>query len=157
MYPGKADVYEDIEVATTWNISRGARLIVCCIWIRCVAFVNYPDDYRVTHQYAKAWRRGSELIGDIIASVPYFCGWQYTDGFEGDYDDHLTKFAKLDYFTAPGKGICGMMLMWPLVMSSVSDYASVGQRKWLGGRLELIPKRMGFNNRVTLSNVSLPP
>ncbi|CAG8972453.1 hypothetical protein HYALB_00001142 [Hymenoscyphus albidus] len=155
MFPGKADLYEDIDIATTWNLSRGARLIVSSVWIRCTAFLHHPNDYRVSHEYAKAWRVGSEWIGDIIASVPYFCGWQYTEGFEGDYDDHLTKFAKLGYFTSPGKGINGMMLMWPLLMARCSDYASVRQRKWLAGRMDLIPKRMGFNNSIEFSEVDI--
>lgn len=151
--PGKVDMYGDIYIASTWNQSRVARLFISGAIVRCAAWVCSPVDYRTTPEYATAVRLCSELITEVIASIPYHLGWRV--GPEGVLKGgEFTGYQnESDGFTPP-KAIGGFFCMWPLFSISNTDYISDSQRQWAKGRLVYIAEQVGLNHAKVLSNVS---
>lgn len=77
VFPGRVDVYNDVWIASVWNMARVTRLILASITVRCAAWACSPVDYRTTPEYAHSARVCAEVIGDVLASVPYHLGWHY--------------------------------------------------------------------------------
>ncbi|KAI1090506.1 hypothetical protein F5B19DRAFT_320308 [Rostrohypoxylon terebratum] len=80
VFPGRVDMYRDFYIASVWNTSRTARLVLMSLVVRCAAWVCSPVDYRTTREYATAARTCVDTITDIIASVPYHLGWHLKEG-----------------------------------------------------------------------------
>ncbi|KAI1458523.1 hypothetical protein F4805DRAFT_115543 [Annulohypoxylon moriforme] len=80
VFPGRIDMYRDFYIASVWNTSRTARLVLMSLVVRCAAWVCSPVDYRTTREYATAARTCVDTITDIIASVPYHLGWHLKEG-----------------------------------------------------------------------------
>ncbi|KIH89099.1 hypothetical protein SPBR_06595 [Sporothrix brasiliensis 5110] len=171
VFPGKIDVYRDIYIASVWNMVRATRLCLASIGVRCAAWACAPADYRTTSQYATAARMCSDIITDIIASVPFYLGWhksqdfssssaspdrrhhskdppsatQSTDGStEGDSDNEYTP--SLGFVCGDDsslKGLAGYFLAWPLTNINSQDYTTDNQRAWVIGRLKHISNELG--------------
>lgn len=77
VFPGRVDVYNDVWIASVWNMARVTRLILASITVRCAAWACSPVDYRTTPEYAHSARVCAEVISDVLASVPYHLGWHY--------------------------------------------------------------------------------
>ncbi|KAK3391600.1 hypothetical protein B0T20DRAFT_363461 [Sordaria brevicollis] len=77
VFPGRVDVYTDVWIASMWNMARVTRLILASITVRCAAWACSPVDYRTTPEYAHSARVCAEVIGDVLASVPYHLGWHH--------------------------------------------------------------------------------
>ncbi|RDW73766.1 hypothetical protein BP5796_07208 [Coleophoma crateriformis] len=152
--PGKVDMYDDIFVASCWNLARVSRLFISGIVIRCAAWVCAPVDYRTTPEYATAARLGVDMICDIVASIPYHLGWR-TDENGALTAGDLTGFAcGADNITNP-KALGGFFVLYPLFSASCSDFATDSQRKWMKGRLSYISDTMGMNQARTLGSFEL--
>jgi len=120
------------------------------IWstiLRCVAWLGAPGDYRLTDEHRQAKQICEQLIEDIVASVPYFFGWNAET-------DPMSSTKK----SQDAKGVSGVFLMFPLWVASRSDFVNASQRSYLSGRLQFIGSDMGITQARILSNVdSLSP
>ncbi|KAI1371010.1 hypothetical protein F4677DRAFT_450843 [Hypoxylon crocopeplum] len=143
VFPGRIDMYGDFYIASVWNTSRTARLVLASLVVRCAAWVCSPVDYRTTPEYATAARTCVDTITDVIASVPYHLGWHlnkkhiiHTAQFDGAHgfacgeEDHV-------------KALAGYFLTWPLLCLNSQDYTTDAQRAWIHGRLRFIGSEMG--------------
>jgi hypothetical protein len=74
-HPGRVDAYGELWMAYKYNIVRSCRLFIWTTILRCAAWLGYPQDYRLTPEYTTASRICRQLVEDIVASVPYFFGW----------------------------------------------------------------------------------
>lgn len=154
VYPGRVDFYDDIWIASVWNLSRVSRLFLSGIIVRCAAWICAPNDYRTTPEYAKEARVGANLISDIIATVPYHLGWTVSDEGALKSSPDISGFACGDDNMVGGKGLSGFFLIWPLFSAACSDFTTDSQRKWMMGRLHYIARTMGINQADVLSHVS---
>jgi hypothetical protein len=145
VFPGRVDAYPDFWIASVWNLARTARLICMSLAVRCAAWAVAPVDYRTTKEYAAAARTAGEMIGDILASVPYHLGWKGpTGGGGGEFacgDDHSMK------------GLAGYFLTWPLGCVIIQDYLTDAQRRWVVGRLKYIADDLGVKYAHILTQV----
>lgn len=151
-FPGRVDAYQDLWVASVWNMMRCSRIILASLTVRCAAWVCSPLDYRTTPEYASAARICVDNIADIIASVPYQLGW-----FSSRQE--LLDRANLSAFgcgeeNAP-KGLPGYLLTWPLTCVLGQDYASDSQRAWVKGRLTFIGSELGVSYAHMLTQVRM--
>jgi len=114
------DVYRDFSTAASWNLARTTRLILWSIAVRCAAWIGMPQvrDWRQTEEYLQAKDVASNMVADIIASVPYHLRWKGINckqdlGFAVGNDD------------APGvRGLGAYFLTWPLACVMTQDYAT---------------------------------
>ncbi|CAK7235397.1 hypothetical protein SEUCBS140593_009269 [Sporothrix eucalyptigena] len=172
VFPGKIDVYRDIYIASVWNMVRATRLCLASIGVRCAAWACAPADYRTTSQYASAARTCSDIITDIIASVPFYLGWQngnsrHSGPASFGKQRHTTSPQRAPVATSdddiptapereptPGlgyvcgdesglKGLAGYFLAWPLTNINSQDYTTDNQRAWVIGRLKYISNELG--------------
>ncbi|CAK7234104.1 hypothetical protein SBRCBS47491_008837 [Sporothrix bragantina] len=172
VFPGKVDVYRDIYIASVWNMVRATRLCLASIGVRCAAWACAPADYRTTSQYATAARTCSDIITDIIASVPFYLGWQNGQSrypgqppakqkpattspqFAPTTTDTRTNPDIPEREPTPGlsyvcgdesglKGLAGYFLAWPLTNINSQDYTTDNQRAWVIGRLKYISNDLG--------------
>lgn len=145
VYPGRIDIYQDVWAASVWNVVRCSRMISTSVMIRCVARLHSPDDHRTTPEYAAATKIWSEVISDIISSVPYFLGW-----FSKHKD--LLNGARLSGFACgvddAEKGLSGYLLTWPLRCIQAQDYVTDSQREWIKGRLKHIGASLGVRTAI---------
>lgn len=150
VYPGRVDVYNDLWVATIWNMLRCARIILNSIIVRCAAWVCAPVDYRTTPEYANAARTSVDIVTDVISSVPYQLGW-----FCKRKD--LLERANLSTFACgeddSSKGLSGYFMTWPLAFIHSLDYLTDSQRSWVRGRLQYIGTQLGVRYALLLTQV----
>lgn len=154
VFPGRVDAYQDLWVASVWNMMRCSRIILASLIVRCAAWICAPLDYRTTPEYATAARVCVDNISDIIASVPFQLGW-----FSNRR--HLLERANLSGFGCGEedalKGLPGYFLTWPLTCVLGQDYASDNQRAWVKGRLEFIGNQLGVRYAHMLTKVCISP
>ncbi|KAG6041834.1 hypothetical protein E4U41_001305 [Claviceps citrina] len=152
VYPGRVDVYNDIWVATVWNMLRSSRIILNSIIVRCAAWVCAPVDYRTTPEYANAARTTVDVVTDMISSVPYQLGW-----FCKRKD--LLDRANLSSFACgeddSSKGLSGYFMTWPLAFIHSLDYLTDSQRTWVRGRLQYIGHQLGVRYALLLTQLNI--
>jgi hypothetical protein len=150
VFPGRVDAYQDLWIASIWNMCRCSRIILASLIVRCAAWICSPVDYRTTPEYATAARTCVETINDIIASVPYQLGWFATR-------KGLLERAQLSTFGCGDedalKGLPGYFLTWPLTCVLGQDYTSDSQRAWIKGRLAFIGSHLGVRYAHMLTQV----
>lgn len=154
VFPGRVDAYQDLWVASVWNLMRCSRIILASLIVRCAAWVCSPVDYRTTPEYATAARICVDTITDIIASVPYQLGWF-------SHRQQLLDRANLSAFGCgeedAQKGLPGYFLTWPLTCVQGQDYTTDAQRAWVKGRLQFIGNQLGVRYANMLTEVCLSP
>jgi hypothetical protein len=151
VYPGRVDFYDDVYIASVWNLARVSRVILASLTVRCAAWVCAPVDYRTTPEYATAARICVDTITDVIASVPYQLGWQ-----PRGYTKHgMSSFPCGDEHAI--KGLAGYFLTWPLGTLRGLDFTTDAQRTWIVGRLNYIANTLGVRYATILAQVSCPP
>lgn len=151
VFPGRIDMYRDFYIASVWNTSRTARLILASLVVRCAAWVCSPVDYRTTPEYATAARTCVDTITDVIASVPYHLGWHLGKKHileQQHKKAHLANGGAGAAFFACGdeshvKSLAGYFLTWPLICLISQDYTTDAQRAWIRGRLAYIGDELG--------------
>lgn len=156
VYPGRVDFFDDIWVASVWNVARVSRLFLSGIIVRCAAWVCAPNDYRTTPEYAREARFSANIVEDIIATVPYHLGWKVDDHDALMSRPNMSGFACGDDNEVGGKGLSAHFLVWPLFSAACSDFTTDVQRRWIMGRLRHIAGTMGINQADVLSHVSFP-
>ena len=149
VHPGRVDVYKELSLAYAYNIARSSQILIWTTILRCVAWLGEPDDYRITPEHKRAAQICSMLIEDIVASVPYFFGWN-------ENTDPSMATSLKDGADDSVKGVSGVFLMFPLWVACSSDFVSESQRVFLRGRLTFIAERMGISQAKILLNVSHP-
>ncbi len=150
VFPGRIDAYQDLWIASVWNMMRCCRIIVASMIVRCAAWIASPLDYRTTPEYAACARTCVETITDIIASVPYQLGWFAKR-------KHLLESVQQSAFGCgeedAEKGLPGYFLTWPLTCITGQDYATEDQRAWAMGRLDFIGNQLGVRYAHMLTKV----
>jgi hypothetical protein len=153
VYPGRVDMYSDLNIAGMWNNVRVARLFLAGIVIRCAAWIVSPIDYRTTPEYASASRLGTEMINDMIASIPFHLGWSDGQGRDNFRTGGMSGFACGEDHNSAGKALGAYFLAWPLFTINCSDFTTDAQRRWVIGRLKYMSEIMGLNQASVLSHV----
>ncbi|KAH7325109.1 hypothetical protein B0I35DRAFT_175767 [Stachybotrys elegans] len=152
VYPGRVDAYQDLWIASIWNMGRCARIILSSLIVRCAAWVCSPVDYRTTPEYATAARTCGEMITDVIASVPFQLGWFITR-------THLLERVNIATSACGDesscKGVLGYWLTWPLTVVNGQDFTTDSQRAWAKGRLEFIGTHVGVKYATMLAELKL--
>lgn len=147
--PGRVDLYPDVFACSSWNFARVSRIFIASIVIRCAAWICYPVDYRTTPEYAQMSRMAQEMIGDIIASVPFMFGWHL------DAEGRLKPGDVMGGEDVMGvKALGGVYTIWPLLSASCSDFTTDSQRTWIKGRFKFIAEVMGLNQAKVVACVS---
>jgi hypothetical protein len=147
-YPGRVDTYKELSLAYTYNVAHSSQILIWTTILRCVAWLAPDADYRITPEHKRAAQICSVLIEDIVASVPYFFGWNAeTDPVTATRNDGRG-------FDHSIKGVPASFLMWPLFAACSSDFAGESQRAFLRGRLTFIAENMGICQAKILLNVS---
>jgi hypothetical protein len=154
VHPGRVVAYGELWMAYYYNTVRTCRLYIWTTILRCVAWMSNPRDYRLSPEYTTASCACRQLIEDIIASVPYFFGWNRDkDAAMAD----KSNFACGVNDNTSIKGLSGIFVMWPIFTAAASDFASPSQRLYLRGRLRYIAEQMGINQAAILLQVlSIP-
>lgn len=150
-HPGRVDSYGELWMVYTYNTARASRLLIWTTILRCVAWLAYPKDYRITPEYTIASRVCSNIIADIVASVPCFFG---LNEFSEIYLADRSNFACGSKDKSSAKGLSGVFSMWPMFVAAASDFSTPSQRTFLRGRLKYIAESMGINQAAVLLNVS---
>jgi hypothetical protein len=152
VHPGRVDAYGELWMAYKYNIVRSCRLFVHTTILQCVAWLGNRQDYRLTPEYTTASRICRQLVEEIVASVPYFFGWN------SENDGAMKARANFACGTNGDpvvKPLSGVFVMWPLFAAAASDFASPSQRIFLRGRLKHVAEIMGINQALILSEVSV--
>jgi hypothetical protein len=150
-YPGRVDVYSDLWMASKYNFARTSRLFASSLVLRCTVWLCSPIDYRITPEYAVAAKLGSEIIQDIVSSVPFFLeGVQNAD----PRPLNLTEFACGEVEDRTPKGLAAFFIMWPIFAAASSDFATDSQRAWLRGRLRFIGETVKIQQASVWADVS---
>ncbi|PVH88677.1 hypothetical protein DL98DRAFT_508575 [Cadophora sp. DSE1049] len=152
IHPGRIDTYGELWMAYKYNIVRGCRLFIYTTILRCVAWLGDNGDYRLTPEYATATQICRGLIEDIVASVPYFFGWNR--GKDPSMSDR-SNFACGEHDPTRVKPLAGIFSMWPIFAAASSDFASPSQRIFLRGRLKHIADMMGINQALIMFQAQL--
>lgn len=152
VHPGRVDAYGELWMAYKYNIVRSCRLFIYSTILRCVAWLGNSHDYRLTPEYTTAARICRQLVEDIVASVPYFFGW--------NSENDVTMKARANFACGSSddpsvKPLSGIFVMWPLFTAAASDFASPSQRIFLRGRLKHIAETMGIAQALILSELPL--
>jgi len=116
--------------------------------LRAVSWTEYPNDYRLTSTYHKARQRCIELIDGIIASIPYFLGWEKGPG--GAFAGGRQSACGDQSFVI---GVSAFYVMWPMFVAASSDFATPEQRAFVKGRLVYIAENVGVNQAYKLMKV----
>ncbi|KAI0098443.1 hypothetical protein F4814DRAFT_443117 [Daldinia grandis] len=155
VFPGRVDVYKDFYIASVWNTSRTARLVLASLVVRCAAWVCSPLDYRTTPEYATAARTCVETITDIIASVPYQLGWRPDkNASSSSSSKHQQSGFPCGSESSP-KALAGYFLTWPLICLHSQDYTTDAQRAWIHGRLRFIGDELGVKYAHVLRRLQI--
>ncbi|KAL2068930.1 hypothetical protein VTL71DRAFT_15268 [Oculimacula yallundae] len=142
IHPGRIDSYGELWMAYKHNIARGCRLFIWTTILRCVAWLGNDSDYRLTPEYTTASQTCRPIIEDVVASVPYFFGWNR--GIDPAMND-LSNFACGEPNPTTVKPLAGIFAMWPIFAAASSDFASPSQRLFLKGKLKHVVEHMGIN------------
>ncbi|TVY43333.1 White-opaque regulator [Lachnellula occidentalis] len=155
-HPGRIDSYSEMWIAYHQNIARSSQILLHFTILRCVAWLGDMNDYTLTPEYAKAQQVCRPLIEDIVASCPYFFGWNkdrneamvdqsfFACGESGNTDAHANP-----------KALWGIFIMWPIFVAGSADFALPSQRMYLRGRLQYISELMGIHQASVLLKAPL--
>ena len=152
VHPGRVDSYGEFWMAYSLNIARSSRLFIWTTILRCVAWLGGVErDYRITEEYTTASRVCSEIIGDIVSSIPFVFGGSNEEDASGVWSP---QFACGTTDKSTPRGLAGLFVMWPIFSAASSDFATQSQRRYLRGRLTYIAQTMGINQAEVLLKVS---
>lgn len=150
VHPGRVDAYGELWMVYKYNIVRACRINIQNTILRCIAWLRDPQDYRFTPEYAAATHVCRQLIEDIVATVPYFFGWNRDKNIA--MADRSNFACGTNDFTTT-KPLAGLFGMWPFFTAATSDFSSPSQVQFLRGRLKYIAETMGINQAGILFHV----
>lgn len=152
IFPGRLDAFQDLWVASVWSTLRCSRIVLASLIVRAAAWTCAPVDYRTTPEYAAYSRIGTELVTDLVASIPYQLGWFAKRKELLDRADLTSYCCGED--DAP-KGLAGYFVSWPLSCILTQDYSTDDQRTWVRGRLHYVADVLGVRYAKMLTQVTL--
>jgi hypothetical protein len=139
VYPGRIDSYDDLLVASTYNIARSCRLLIWSTILRCIAWLGEPQDYRLSPEFTVASRVCKPIIEDVIASIPYHFGWNNNGAVP------MSKTAAMGQHNDLGiTGVISTFVIWPVFTTLSSDFSTESQKLYLLGRLRKINEATGM-------------
>jgi hypothetical protein len=150
IFPGRIDSYSELWIASVWNLYRASSLLICSVILRNTAWLCAPSDYRLTSEFSRVQRRARDLIEDIIASIPMFLGCKL-DTVNFDFLDR-GGFVCGEGGVA-GRSLCGLFIVWPILSTLHSDFATDAQRKYLQERCRFIGEDLGIGTAAVFSKV----
>ena len=148
VHPGRIDSYDEIGVASTCNLARSCRLFIWSTLLRCIAWLGEPQDYRLSPEFTVASRVCTEIIEDIIASLPYHFGWN-DNGAVAMSSTGNNYAVGCDQQTSI-TGVIATFVIWPTFTALTSDFATESQKLYLTGRLRAINEATGMNQASVL-------
>lgn len=154
-YVGRVDAYIDMFICYILNWARAARLYTRNTVLRCRAWLLGPErDYRDLSEYAAAQKFSSEIIEDIVASVPYVFGAARIG--QGQGQTHGVNMPSGGTIYQP-PSLAGVFVMWPVFAAASSDFVTVSQRAFLKRTLKYISEEIGIGQAAILAGVSVFP
>ncbi|KUI71523.1 White-opaque regulator 1 [Cytospora mali] len=149
-YVGRVDAYIDMFICYILNWARAARLYIRNTAMRCRAWLLGPEqDCCQTPEYAEARRLSEEIIGDIVASVPYVFGAARI----GSGQTQAPSMSAGGRFSPPS--LAGVFVMWPVFAAASSDYTTDAQRAFLKRTLKYISEEIGIGQAAILAGYNL--
>ena len=141
-WPGKVDMYFDIQVAAVWNTSRAAQILLLDLVSRISAKID-PSSNNGLEQRDLLF-----LVESIVSSIPFLLA------------EDLQVFLRNTNgcpkeITNPGRSAGGLLLMHPLFVISRLPLASPRLRAYVKDCLEWITTRMGIGQASVLAQVRL--
>lgn len=152
VFPGRLDVFEGIWVASVWSTLRCSRVVLASLIVRAAAWACAPVDYRTTPEYATYSRIATELVTDLVASIPYQLGW-FSKRKELLETAEMSEYACGENDSP--KGLAGYFVTWPLSCILTQDYATDDQRVWARGRLQFVADVLGIRYATMLTQLNL--
>lgn len=163
VFPGRADVYHEMWVASIWNMARTAGLLYSSIIVRCAAWLSPQTDFHFLPEFAEASRFDRKIVSDMIASVPFLLGWHKRQSRKDFLVNpnmpsySLSGFACGDDGPAAnaqqGKALGGYFSMWPMFVAASSDFCTDAESLWIQGRLRFISDHMGIHQANFFASV----
>ncbi|KAG4444221.1 hypothetical protein IFR05_000318 [Cadophora sp. M221] len=143
VYPGRVYSFKELWMANKCSVARSCRLLIWSTILRCMAWLKGPHEYRMTTEYAEGSRKCRTLIEDIVSSVPYYFGWTTMTS-----PATANTFEYSAEIQASTKGRSSLFLLWPLYVTSSSDFASPSERTYIRGKMRYIAENLGVNQAV---------
>jgi hypothetical protein len=141
-WPGRVDTYYDLYVASVWNITRIARLVLCDLSIRLSS--NIPNN-RVDH--SREHEETQRLVTDILASIPYHL-FANLQAFLQGAGKGATKISN------PGKPVGGLLLMNSLEVASRLAIVPPCVRDYMRDCLDWIGVNMGIGQASLMARTA---
>lgn len=147
-YQGRVDAFRDPWLTCVWNMMRCSKLELARMIARCAAFIHFPTDYRTTAEYSTVSTISTQVIVDLIASIPYQLGW-FSE--RRNLLPHVASFACGD--DGLPKSLSGCIAVWPLRYIQQQDFSTPSQREWATSQLRYIGSRLGVRYADAASQV----
>ncbi|KAL9110682.1 MAG: hypothetical protein Q9227_004859 [Pyrenula ochraceoflavens] len=142
-WPGKVDAYFDLSVASIWNTSRIARILLINLVLKISKEVDDGHDHSCERQEA-IW-----LVQDIIASIPYH--------LTEDLQIFFRDVQKNNGITDPGKPLGGLLLMHSIYVASRLSIVPPQMQEYMRKCLAWIALYLGIGQASLFANVSVGP
>ena len=140
-WPVRVDTYFDPYVAGVWNTCRVARLILTEITHKLFGTLNGLQQQ--IHEQTETLN----LIGDILASVPYHLA-EDIHGFVSGSNDKAEELA-------PGRAVGGLLLMYPIFVAAHLSVVPPQVQTYFKDCLEWIGYNMGIGQASVLAKVMI--
>ena len=140
-WPSRVDTYSDLYIAGVWNIARVARLLLFALTLRI------SDGLGETGAHMRMMCSTNAIVEDILASVPYHLA------------ENLYEFldSPTDGITEPGKTLGGLLIMYPLYLTSTVPFVGEPIKSYLRDSLSWIGSNMGIGHAERLAKVNEGP
>lgn len=146
-FPGWLFDYPDLWVAGKHLNTNASRVVLASIVARCMVWVCAPCDPTATSDYAEVERLGKDAVASVVSSVPYFTKWSG--------DSTTTPFFPCGAPTDP-KSFAGMICLYPLLATTLSEFATARQKKFIRGRMAYMAEMTGFRQAELFSRMGKP-
>jgi hypothetical protein len=154
--PGVVDIhcYQDIWIASLWNIYRTSRIFVEAITLRCSAWLSDSSVLSLSQQdadsgsllgleYSRARTVVLDMLDGICASVPFHLG-ALPDDLSLNLQRPWTQDCPAPSASRNRLPLRGYFLVLPLFVARSVIIAPEIQRGWVEGRMKLISNRFGI-------------
>jgi hypothetical protein len=133
-WPAKVETYFDLYVAGVWNIFRTARLLLLAL------IIKFSDDSSVEEYIHTAHL----IVEDMLASVPY----HLVENLQV-----LLRDSESTEINNPGRVLGGLLLVYPLFVTSRMRFLDKGMREYMLRCLAWIGEYMGIGQATVLAKV----
>lgn len=144
---GKQFVYPDWWTATRSLNKYAFRLLLCHIIADVSDWLDGTEG-QFQGSGMKAAAIAKEDIENIMASIPYLCGWK-----AGEQRGATSPCGRDDVSSA--EGITSLLVIWPLFVAGESRFATDWQREYIQRKLGWIGDHMGVRHARGVAQVRL--